>query len=104
MIRVMTVDDHPVYRDGLAALSCGDITIPAVARRRWRRKRFSHPVPIDRISPLMDLSMPVMGGAEAIERHHRGFEGRARIIALTTYEGDANIYKERCLREPVATS
>jgi DNA-binding NarL/FixJ family response regulator len=41
---------------------------------------------------LMDLSMPVMGGAEAIERIMAEFED-ARIIALTTYEGDADIYR-----------
>jgi DNA-binding NarL/FixJ family response regulator len=40
----------------------------------------------------MDLSMPVMGGVEAIATIRAGFP-EARIIALTTWDGDADIHR-----------
>ena len=89
-IRVMTVDDHPIYRDGLASLiglyddlelvaEAGD---GAVAVELFRAHRPD--------VTLMDLSMPGVSGAEAIDAITMEFPG-ARIIALTTYEGDADI-------------
>ena len=89
-IRVMTVDDHPIYRDGLASLiglyddlelvaEAGD---GAVAVELFRAHRPD--------VTLMDLSMPGVSGAEAIDAITTEFPG-ARIIALTTYEGDADI-------------
>jgi DNA-binding NarL/FixJ family response regulator len=91
-IRVMTVDDHPIYRDGLAALLAlhADLElvaeaadgVEAVARFRVHRPDVT----------LMDLSMPAMEGAAAIEAITAEFPG-ARLIALTTYEGDADIYR-----------
>jgi DNA-binding NarL/FixJ family response regulator len=41
---------------------------------------------------LMDLRMPVVGGVEAIGRIRREFPG-ARIIVLTTFDGDEDIYR-----------
>lgn len=91
-IRVMTVDDHPIFRDGLAALLSvhPDLTLVAEARdgveaiELFRKHRPD--------VTLMDLSMPTMGGAEAIETIRREFP-EARIIALTTYHGDADIHR-----------
>lgn len=91
-IRVMTVDDHPIFRDGLAALlgvhadlrlvaEAGDGEA-AVALFRDHRPDVT----------LMDLSMPGMGGAAAIGAILAAFPD-ARIIALTTYEGDADIHR-----------
>jgi DNA-binding NarL/FixJ family response regulator len=91
-IRVMTVDDHPIFRDGLTALLAfyKDFELvaeasdgaQAVALFRTHRPDVT----------LMDLSMPVMGGAQAIEVITAEFPD-ARIIALTTYEGDADIHR-----------
>jgi DNA-binding NarL/FixJ family response regulator len=91
-IRVMTVDDHPIFRDGLAALlgvipelrlvaEAGDGAQAIVLYRAHRPD-----------VTLMDLSMPSMGGAEAIRMIVGEFPD-ARIIALTTYEGDADIHR-----------
>ncbi|HWZ57943.1 MAG TPA: response regulator transcription factor [Gemmatimonadaceae bacterium] len=88
----MTVDDHPIFRDGLAALlgvhadlqlvcEAGD-GAEAVALFRTHRPDVT----------LMDLSMPGMGGAQAIEIITTEFPD-ARIIALTTYQGDADIHR-----------
>jgi DNA-binding NarL/FixJ family response regulator len=92
LIKVMTVDDHPIFRDGLAALLAlhDDLTLiaeagdgmQAVEMYRERRPDVT----------LMDLSMPVLGGADAIARICGEFPD-ARIIALTTYDGDADIHR-----------
>ena len=91
-LRVMTVDDHPIFRDGLSAMLAmhpdlelvGEADNGAAAVEMFRR-----------CSPdviLMDLSMPVMGGVEATRMIVDEFPS-ARIIALTTYQGDADIHR-----------
>ena len=91
-IRVLTVDDHPIFRDGLAALLgvhadlqlVGEASDGAEAVALFREHRPD--------VTLMDLSMPRMGGAEAISVIVAAFPD-ARVIALTTYEGDADIHR-----------
>jgi DNA-binding NarL/FixJ family response regulator len=91
-IRVMTVDDHPIYRDGLAALLSlhpdleliAEASDGAEAIETFRANRPD--------VTLMDLSMPRMGGADAIAKIIAEFRD-ARIIALTTYDGDADIHR-----------
>ena len=88
--RVMVVDDHPVVRTGLAAVISqqpdlvlvgeGESGERAVALYRERRPDIV----------LMDLRMPGVGGVEAIRKITEEFP-EARILALTTYEGDADI-------------
>lgn len=88
----MTVDDHPLYRDGVNALLALHPDLELVAEagdgvealELFRR----HQPDVT----LMDLSMPHMGGAEAIEKIIGEFPD-ARIIALTTYQGDADIHR-----------
>lgn len=87
-IRVLTVDDHPLLREGIAAVIEGqdDMTLAgeasngaeAVARHRALRPDVT----------LMDVQMPGMNGIDAI-RAIRAEYPDARIIVLTTYEGDA---------------
>ena len=90
LIRIMTVDDHPIYRDGLAALIGAYDALQLVAeasngREAVERYREHRPD-----VALMDLSMPVMSGVEAISAIVAEFPD-ARIIALTTWEGDVDI-------------
>ncbi len=91
-IKVMTVDDHPIFRDGLAALLSFYKDFELVAEAADGAQA----VQLFRIHrpdvTLMDLSMPVMGGAQATETITSEFPD-ARIIALTTYEGDADIHR-----------
>ena len=92
LIRLMTVDDHPIYRGGLAALigAYSDLRLVAeAANGREAVERFREHRPD---VTLMDLSMPVMGGVEAISAIVADFPG-ARIIALTTWDGDAAIHR-----------
>lgn len=91
-IRLMTVDDHPIYRGGLASLIGAyrdfHLVAEAVNGLEAGEKYRQHRPDVT----LMDLSMPVMGGVEAISKIIGEFPD-ARIIALTTWDGDADIHR-----------
>jgi two-component system, NarL family, response regulator len=91
-ITILTVDDHPLIRDGLAAVIAREPDMRVVAEavdgeQALEQYRAHQPSIV-----LMDLRMPVMDGVEAIQAI-RGEFPAARIIALTTYEGDEDIYQ-----------
>jgi len=86
-IRIMTVDDHPVLRQGIAALISDqpDMTLVAEAtngREAIQQFRVHRPD-----VTLMDLQMPEMNGLDAMIAI-RGEFAEARIVVLTTYTGD----------------
>jgi len=89
-IRVLTVDDHPVLREGIAAMLGSETGVLVVAEasngaEAIEQFRAHHPD-----VTLMDLQMPLMDGTDAIVaiRQHAP---DARIIVLTTYSGDAQV-------------
>ena len=86
-IKIMTVDDHPILRQGIAALIADepDMTLVAEAtngREAIQQFRANRPD-----VTLMDLQMPEMNGLDAMIAI-RGEFADARIIVLTTYAGD----------------
>ena len=91
-IRLMTVDDHPIYRGGLASLIAAYPDMRLVAEAANGREAVAKFRENGPDVTLMDLSMPVMGGVEAISAITTEFPG-ARIIALTTWDGDADIHR-----------
>jgi two-component system NarL family response regulator len=91
-IRILIVDDHPIVREGLAALieRRADMTVVGEAGTGAEAvDRFGVLLPD---VTLMDLRMPEMGGVEAIGRIRSAWPA-ARIIVLTTYDGDEDIYR-----------
>jgi len=89
-IRVLVADDHPVVRAGLAAVIAeeADLLLVAQAENGERACGLFREHRPDVV--LMDLRMPVMDGVQAIRTITAEFPA-ARILALTTYEGDADI-------------
>ncbi len=92
MIRVLSVDDHALLREGIAALvgNQGDMELVAEAcngREAVELFRTHRPD-----VTLMDLQMPEMGGIDALSAI-RGEFPEARIIVLTTYTGDIQVMR-----------
>jgi DNA-binding NarL/FixJ family response regulator len=91
-IRVLAVDDHPLVREGIAGLVGvqADMTIVAQAcdgRDAIQQFRTHRPD-----VTLMDLQMPEMNGLDALIAIRTEFP-EARVIVLTTYEGDVHILR-----------
>lgn len=86
-IRILTVDDHPLLREGIAAVIEGqpDMRLVGEATNGLEALEAFRACRPD--VTLMDLQMPGMGGVEAIAAIHREFP-TARIVVLTTYQGD----------------
>jgi DNA-binding NarL/FixJ family response regulator len=92
VIRVLAVDDHPLVRKGIASILANESDMELVAEAGNGREAVEmfeqkHPDVV-----LMDLRMPQMDGIEAT-RAIRQADPEARIIALTSYDGDQDIYR-----------
>ena len=91
-IRVMVVDDHQVVRQGVAALintEPGLMTVAEASDGQQAVEMFRQYQPD---ITLMDLRLPVMGGVDATTLIRQEFP-TAKIIVLTTYDGDEDIYR-----------
>jgi DNA-binding NarL/FixJ family response regulator len=94
-IQLLVVDDHPLLREGIAAIIINQTDIELVAEasngREAIEKFRSHRPDVT----LMDLQMPDMSGIDAIISIRQEFP-EARIIVLTTYAGD--VLAQRALK------
>jgi DNA-binding NarL/FixJ family response regulator len=91
-IRVLCVDDHPLVREGMTAVIAAEddmVSVGAVGDGQAALAQYRQLKP-DVV--IMDLRMPVMGGVEATAQIRKEFPA-ARIIVLTTYEGDEDIHR-----------
>jgi DNA-binding NarL/FixJ family response regulator len=91
-IRILTADDHPLIRDGLAAVIRAEGGLEVVAEAANGEEAIEA---YERLHPdivLMDLRMPVMDGLTAT-RAILADDPNARVIVLTTYDGDEDIHR-----------
>jgi DNA-binding NarL/FixJ family response regulator len=92
LIRILTVDDHALLREGIAALVNAEPDMKLIAEasngQEAIEKFRSHRPDVT----LMDLQMPGLNGIEAINAIRSEFPN-ARIIVLTTYAGDVQVVR-----------
>jgi DNA-binding NarL/FixJ family response regulator len=91
-IKVLAVDDHPLVRKGIASILANEGDMQLIGEAGNGREavdlfRQHHPDVV-----LMDLRMPDMDGVQATQAIRKEYP-EARIIALTSYDGDQDIYR-----------
>src|SRR5215813_949099 len=91
-IRILAVDDHPLFRNGIAALLASQPDMNLVGEASNGREAIqqfrSHQPDIT----LMDLQMPEMNGLDATIAIRNEFP-HARVVVLTTYSGDVQVLR-----------
>ena len=91
-IRVLVTDDHTVVRDGLVAIIQQEKDMEVVAETGDGRQAVELWKKHKPDVTLMDLRMPELDGVNAIYEI-RAADPNARIIVLTTFDGDEDIYR-----------
>src|SRR6266699_1277930 len=86
LIRILTVDDHPLLREGIAGLVADQSDMSLVAEASNGREAIQQFRTHRPDVTLMDLQMPDMNGLDAMVSIRSEFP-EARIIILTTYTG-----------------
>lgn len=91
-IRVLIADDHAVVRVGIAAMIANEADMVVVGNAADGTEAIALYAVHRPDVVLMDLRMPALDGLSAI-RAIRADDPAARIVALTTYDGDADIHR-----------
>jgi DNA-binding NarL/FixJ family response regulator len=90
--RVLIADDHPIVRTGLQALLSVELDLEVVAEA----SDGAHAIALHAVHrpdvTLMDMRMPKLDGVQAI-RAIVAADANARILAVTSWDGDADIYR-----------
>ena len=89
---ILCVDDHPLVRKGIAAILANETDMKLVAEAGSGSEAVNAFRQFHPDITLMDLRMPGMDGIEATKQI-RQIDPEAKIIALTSYDGDQEIYR-----------
>jgi DNA-binding NarL/FixJ family response regulator len=92
LIRILTVDDHALLREGIAALVNAESDMKLVAEASNGQEAIEQFRLHQPDVTLMDLQMPALNGIEAVIGIRTEFPN-ARIIVLTTYTGDVQVLR-----------
>jgi DNA-binding NarL/FixJ family response regulator len=92
VIRVLCVDDHPIVRKGIASLLANESDLKLVAEAASGREAVELHRALQPDVTLMDLKLPDLDGVSATKLI-REESPQARIIALTSYDGDQEVYR-----------
>jgi DNA-binding NarL/FixJ family response regulator len=91
-IRILSADDHPLLREGIAGLVASQPDMEVVAEASNGREAVEQYRKHRPDVTLMDLQMPEMSGIDAMGAIRAEFP-EARIIVLTTYTGDVQVMR-----------
>jgi DNA-binding NarL/FixJ family response regulator len=91
-IRVFSVDDHPLLREGIAAIINNEQDMIVVAQASTGRDAIRQYRECKPDVTLMDLRLPDISGIDVMIAIRRDFDD-ARIVMLTTFEGDVEIQR-----------
>jgi DNA-binding NarL/FixJ family response regulator len=93
-IRVLSVDDHALLREGIASIITHESDMSLVAQASGGREAIEQYRKHQPDVTLMDLRMPDLGGIDALLAIRAEFP-EARIIMLTTFEADEEVRRAR---------
>lgn len=91
-INLLVADDHPVTREGLALILDNQPDMRVVAQGSNGQQALDLYFEYEPDVALLDLQMPVLGGTAAIKQI-LARDSTAKLIALTTFDGDEDIYR-----------
>jgi DNA-binding NarL/FixJ family response regulator len=91
-IRILVVDDHPIVRDGLAAVLSTQPDFEVVGEAASGPETIRHVTSLNPDVILLDLEMPDMDGVETLQ-HLREINPAVRVIVFTAFDTDERIVK-----------
>jgi len=91
-IGILLIDDHPVVREGLVALLERSAHMRVVGQAATGEEGVEACRRLEPDVTLVDLKLPGISGVETIRRLRTEFPA-ARVVVLTTYDGDEDIYR-----------